>query len=951
MVYWRNRSLSYILQILIHHWPSLARIVSVQVGDIRLIFDDLDGIELTVRDVHMGVKVIFEGAAEPSEVTVSSPAMSHSSTQDSGRAYPLASPTPDSGPTSPFLSPPAFFNSFSFPLPPDPNAARPSRIEAARRRASRMSSTAVGIWSRAIARARGQVIFMTNITDISLILPHHSDGSKRYADPELAPTSHPHLNGLSHQASSKSLSSEAKKERSRSFVNPVRSLLSSSPPRYALPSEGGYERLLVVDDISSASLALGFGPKKGLLGEDTLRTSLSWGRIRTSLEATDRIKEIVKHHSASDQPKMESSPKWSPQGMPRIILRAFESVSFSFAHFTVSHYLPASEHTARSAASSTTDISDLLIVDDDVFTISLEVEQLYCQLDAADSSTNQRTRNAFGTNSNPESKVRGIGIKLAWTSIGVQCIAPGEDVLQKSQLFQMRSAEFEGCSTWRPGGWSREELLFANDPNLALLVGRGGIQSVDVAADLPLLYDLKQAWQRSRPEKPPVATPTTPAPPSGSLPPRVRMVLDVGPVMVLVADPTSDNNTTLTVASDGLHIGCFTSFSDIVARRNRTATKAAFKAEEELRSRREQSGTDEDYSQPAPMLKPQYRRHFSQAPAKLRDDYAISMRADASLEMEPLSLHMTLSGESTDSQTHHLASIGRMHTTLGGDIWGKQEVLADGTELCRLVPDSRSFAFDLGIDQGIKVDLWESEVIDALAIMASVHRPPPQTQPARSTSSILAKLPTGLSVRLSLGLISVFIGHPDPNPECKLHLVRGIWIQTQATLEYSYYGNSVQAMTCRHPLASASRSKLRLPEDIKTQALAHYNELSGADGRAALFAVSLADTFVKPIFHGERFVQAGGIYLSHEVPKSPKQRQGDDFVGWEFLRPKVEADLSQGKFANNLAPLEESETEQAARPLLRIPHVLSGVHHAVREPRSPGGLRPQRGRRRYRDRR
>ncbi|ORX40254.1 golgi-body localization protein domain-domain-containing protein [Kockovaella imperatae] len=917
-----NRLLSIILHLFLHHWPSLARVVSLQIADSRLIFDDLSGLELTVRDIHLGVKVLFEGKEPQDPGTPASPTLP-SPSQDTGRAYPLASPPPETGGTSPLLSPHGFFTSFTLPGAPKPGDTPPSRIQNARRTAStlhsRMSSTANAVWSRAIGRAHGSVIFMTSVTDVALILPYLDEIEDHRSGPR-RPSTH-----LSHRASIRSFNSEVGEKMRRTSMLAFMKPCGSNAPRYALPSdESGYETLGVIDEATTASLALGFGPKKGLLGEDTLRTSLALGKIHTSLGAMEKVNELAKSHrgkSAKDEAK-DSNARWSPKGLPRIILRALESVSVSLNHLTVSQYLAASDSRPRSASSSATDISDLLVPEDDVYTVSLELDQFYCQLDAADSSTNYWTHNAFGVNSHPESKVRGVGFKLAWGTIGLQCIAPGEEAHEKSQLLQMRSADFEGCSTWRPKGWSREELLFAGDPNLALIVGRGGLASVDIAADLPLLCSLKEAWLRNRPPTP-ANTGTTESvelETTWDLPPRVRLGFDVGHTMVVVADPTSEDSTTLTMASEGLRTSCFTSFADIVARRNRTASRAAFKAEEELRSRREQNGLDEDYSQPSPMLKPQYRRHFSQPPAKLRDDFALSMRADASLELEPLSFHLTLSGQDPKNPTvHHLGSIGRLHTTLGGDIWGKQNIQKSGAEIARLMPDSRSFALDLGIDQGIKLDMWNSDVVDSLITMIKAHQPSqPKDKPAKGP--ILAKLPSGISVRVSLGLISLFVGHPDPNPDCKLNLTRGLWLQTQVTLEYAYYGNRTQTLTYRHHLSSATRAKLRLPEDIKTQALAQFTERSSKDGRAALFAMSLTGTIVKAIFHGERFVNKGGIYLSHEIPQSPKPKESEAFVGWEFMRPKPKTHLSSGHITNALPPLDLADSEQATRPLLKTSH-------------------------------
>ena len=372
--------------------------------------------------------------------------------------------------------------------------------------------------------------------------------------------------------------------------------------------------------------------------------------------------------------------------MRKILLRAFEFVNISFSHITFSQYLPSSEK-AASASSSATDLSVVTPTDDECYTLSLDVSDIACQLSAADSTNNDRARNAFGTNPNPESKVRGVGFGLQWRNVALQCLAPGEQVNDKSQLIAIRQAEIDGLSTWRPGGWTREELLFANDPNLALIVFRGSIASIDVAGDVQLFDELSQASKRHRPDRyADVHESSATTEKAGKLPPRIRMVLDIGHAMVLAADKISENQTTLSLASDGLHLQCFTGFSDILARRRDKATnRLAFKQEDELRQRREEAGPEADYALSPSMLKPQLRRYFSQTPAKLQEDYAISMGIDASLALEPTSLHMTLSGKTDrDQRTYRLASIGRIHGMVTGDILVKQDIQPDSTESAHL---------------------------------------------------------------------------------------------------------------------------------------------------------------------------------------------------------------------------------------------------------------------------
>lgn len=583
-----------------------------------------------------------------------------------------------------------------------------------------------------------------------------------------------------------------------------------------------------------------------------------------------------------------------------------------------------------SARSSVSDLSELN-VPEDAFTISVDASSLYCKLDAADSSTNQRARNAFGTNASAESKIRGVGYSLGWKAVALQCLAPGEKSDEMSQLLQMRSAEIEGLSTWRPAHWSREEMLFACDPNLALVVQKGSIDSIDVAGDVQLLEELSQAWRNTRPKKASKPVDHSPRKPF-ALPPRIRIVMDIGHAMVLLADRNSQHKTTLTLASDGLHLGCFTSFSDITARRrDKQENKAAFKREEELEQRREEAGDQFNAAQPDAMLRPEHRRHFSRAPAVLQDDYAISMQGNATVVLEPMSLHMTLSEPlSRNQHSYHLASVGRAHGTVTGDILGVQEVRSDCSEVALLDPASLSCMIDVGVDSGVRFNLWNMPVVDALVSMAASQRSnPAMDDPVASMQnekqSILCRLPSGISARLSLGLVSVFIGHEDPNPNCDLKLTRGLWLQTAFLGEYAYFTREAQICRRRQIQVAANRAALHLQDDITTQAQAFETHYSPVDGRAALMAVTLTETSIRPIFNGERFFKNGCQAATKPGPvqagATPEKKPDDGYDGWEFLRRKNKGSPTSGYFANTVPPFEISDTDQASRPLLAVKRV------------------------------
>ncbi|KAK8858435.1 hypothetical protein IAR55_002662 [Kwoniella newhampshirensis] len=955
----KSRLIASVLQLLMHHYPSMARLVSIQLVNCRIIFDDMEGLEITLQEVGFGLRVNFQGEAEGAVLSPNSssptilrehplcysPVMSRDASDLSPALSSNLSP-----PVSPGFSPPSSPSahvSFTFPPAPSINSSPTkraksfSRLSHARRRASvlqtRMSTTASQIWHRATGRMHGSVSFNTYINDVRLIQPHGNPASTRSSASEPSDDAQ-----LRSKSSAKSLRCSSSSPDRPSFApaTSLRSILGRGP-RYSLPiHEGGCEVLLAIDGSSTFTVGLGFGPKKGLLGEDTLSTDLKLGSLRITLDAVDKLLELsrgLKRDKTETIPRVDPlkrKDQWAPQAMPRIILRAFESVAIKFAHITFIHHLPtAASHHSRthSRTSSSTSLSEISASMEESYTLSLELSDVGCTLSAADSSNNERARNAFGTNASPESKVRGIAFEFRWDDIQVQCVAPGETVNQKSQLLAIQQAEFTGFSTWRPFGWTREELLFANDPNLALIVGRGDVASIDCAGDLQLAHELESAWHIRHPTKPkpPVSVLTTIEETSAWLPPRVRVVLDVGHMMAIVADRLSENTTTLTFASDGLHIGCFTGFSDLIGRRRSPIiTRTAFKEEEKLEQRRE-TEPDADYALPSSMLPSAVRRRPVAERASLRDDLSISMRGEAQLSMEPIRVNMTLSGD----QLYDLAEIGRIHGTATGDILGRHVVKAGGEEAPILDWNSLSSSVDIGIQEGVYIDLWKEEVVEAIISLGqSRQHAAPAVKGPTEIRSIIDRLPSGVSARFSLGAINVFVGIKDPNPQCALGLTRGVWFQTTAMFEYALYKYRTQALPWRHTLTAPRRAKLQLPEDITTQALAFAAQYRPDGGRAALISLNCENTVVQPVFNGERFVKRGGMRQKLVVKEMPKSKSGDDFVGWGFQRLRIKKSLDTGEFRNNVPPLEISDTDQAQRPWLRIRN--SRIHAVIQQRRT-----------------
>lgn len=224
-------------------------------------------------------------------------------------------------------SPSNYFSSFAFPGSSENSPSKPSsqesryaRLAHARRRAShiqtRMTTTASQVWSRAIARARGSVSLTASFRDIAIILPHVNLPT-RPSHPGIADLTLPPSNGYTRKQSNR----DSRPCSLPSLGSYQISGANDTAPRYALPSrDGGFEKLLTVEGESRAKFGLGFGPKKGLLGEDTLRARLDVGRLHTSLDASDKLQELAaeQHTRREKSNGVPEGRGWGPRSMPRV---------------------------------------------------------------------------------------------------------------------------------------------------------------------------------------------------------------------------------------------------------------------------------------------------------------------------------------------------------------------------------------------------------------------------------------------------------------------------------------------------------------------------------------------------------------------------------------------------------------------------------------------------------
>lgn len=185
-------------------------------------------------------------------------------------------------------------------LPPSPGkkAQTTPRLSSPKPFHSRMSRTANKIWTRATGRMYGSVSFNIYIDTIRCIDPRNSP----------PPSAKPSIPDLK--------SSTARRSQFISF----RPLKRCHPVYDLHSSDAGVSTLVALDERSSVRLSLGFGPKKGLLGEDTLSAVYEMGKLRTTIEAVEKANKLLNKSKKNKQMEKKGMNRWSTHGTARVRL-------------------------------------------------------------------------------------------------------------------------------------------------------------------------------------------------------------------------------------------------------------------------------------------------------------------------------------------------------------------------------------------------------------------------------------------------------------------------------------------------------------------------------------------------------------------------------------------------------------------------------------------------------
>lgn len=313
----------WVLSLIIHHYPFVARVFSVEAQDIRIIVDSMDGLEVTIDNVHLGLRILFDPSANPlnsaSSSSDKSPTASRQSTSPSSTA---ACPSPRT--TAP-----------SKKIPNMEDLRRPAFGQH-----SRIAWSLSSIWSRAIGRAEGQIAMLCVVQDIAMMLP--ALGGEPSNNVLAAGKSHANGkatngSGLRRRRSGlgvKMVNRPTPRPRAYSSMQSIKALVTGKYPDDS-SRQVAYEQLVSIAGESALYFGLGFGPKQGLLGEDTLRSELNLGELRASTQAGLKIKELAQEagfskSSADKQPSTPPSERWAPTATARVSTSSCDCAEISF---------------------------------------------------------------------------------------------------------------------------------------------------------------------------------------------------------------------------------------------------------------------------------------------------------------------------------------------------------------------------------------------------------------------------------------------------------------------------------------------------------------------------------------------------------------------------------------------------------------------------------------------
>ncbi|KAJ7764981.1 golgi-body localization protein domain-containing protein [Mycena maculata] len=337
--------------------------------------------------------------------------------------------------------------------------------------------------------------------------------------------------------------------------------------------------------------------------------------------------------------------------------------------------------------------------------------------------------------------------------------------LSQIRLLVIKSTDFQSLAIQWPIHWLHSSPFLSGDPNAPFLTVQARLGAIDLTERLDCLTELLADLPRS--ENKPVQAPSLP--PIHTFPvPRVSFEIDCGAIcarLIVGAKPTEPS--ALELRTDGFVISVISRFSPCPPPRSRSA----------------------------------------RAPP-LTESLPLHLRAQVAVVLRPVFLRVCLGNSGPAlAVTEDLFSMEALELT--GHAAADASIYEEGNIAVVDLP-SRVLQLHCTTD-ALCVELWHPLVIDTLTKVLSSLPAKVESTPLDTSSSIVDKMPKGVSLTLSMARCVVFITAPDINPDDTMDLARGFAIRsTGLSIQYC----SLRSNPDRHfEWRTSTRQKLYLPHE------------------------------------------------------------------------------------------------------------------------------------------
>lgn len=378
--------------------------------------------------------------------------------------------------------------------------------------------------------------------------------------------------------------------------------------------------------------------------------------------------------------------------------------------------------------------------------------------------------------------------------------------------------------------------------------------------------------------------------------PKMIVVCRIGEVDIGLADTEANPSVHCCITNAGLHVAGHTEHQDVRARKLNKDSK----------------------------LKPRFL---------LYNGYTSAINWDCGGEIATTKVTLSSSTTLVTGEPIEVVRIGKGFLKSSGSILGRARLLTNSIDFDL---NSKIGSLIISFSNGIDVRLWKTESQQMLAALFSTleNCQSMLQRPRNDTRNVvvpdpLRSLPSGISIKLSLGTVTATLASRDPNPACQLKLLRGLRLQTALTLDYCYFAHEEQVLRSSRLLSTLQhRSKLHLTPGLETEAEALANKHAPSAGAAALFGIKCKEVLLVPVFNAHAF--AASEAASERFPPVaeiiPTAKRTESIAIWDFQKKDEEPSTPAIVGPNNRDPFGMDYTQQIQRPILVIPDATMGIN-------------------------